>query len=298
MPIFLTIDFLRKCLKTFVITTQSGLIASLSVGISPETLASRPTSITPSAECAKQAVLESISNTLKHPRITFKSHRNQDIKMNIRLTALSFLVAATCGMSLTQAAHAEDDDDRHVPSMRFDFAPNTYRIDGVRQRRGQVASAPASTVRSGSAPSNLFGLDPSLMSKATAMPVARSVVTQSQVSTKITSNSPFASLFNRPSTPIIAQGATPLAPIPWSPAKIHMPISGSHPRPVVATRAFGVKIPHHGQPVVAKTKGGAPIATYEAGKFYSQGDVRPGYSADGGIVTDASVSASVLKHKH
>jgi hypothetical protein len=216
--------------------------------------------------------------------------------MNIRITALSFLVAATCGVTLTQAAHADDDEEKHIPSMRFEFAPNTYRRDYINPGSRAVSIAPTSSVRSGSAPSNLFGLDPALMSKATALPVAHTVATQSQVSTKITSNSPFASLFKRPSQPLIAQGATPLAPIPWSPAQVHMP-AASHANVVAARHSSGLRPSHHGQPVVAKSKGGAPIASYESGKFYSQGDVRPGYSADGGTVTDASVSAALLNHK-
>lgn len=216
--------------------------------------------------------------------------------MNIRITALSFLVATTCGLTLTQAAHADDDEEKHIPSMRFEFAPNTYRQDHINPGSRAVSIAPTSSVRSGSAPSNLFGLDPALMSKATALPVAHTVVTQSQVSTKITSNSPFASLFKRPSQPLIAQGATPLAPIPWSPAQVHMP-APSHANVVAARHSNGLRPSHHGQPVVAKSKVGAPIASYESGKFYSQGDVRPGYSADGGTVTDASVSAALLNHK-
>ncbi len=251
------------------------------MGLSPDTFISRPTTIASSDESADVLAI-----------------RNQDlIQMNIRITALSFLVAATCGLSLTQAAHAEDDDERHVPSMRFEFAPNTFRKDSIANPGGRAVSiAPKSSVRSGSAPSNLFGLDPSLMSKATAMPVAHTVVAQTQVSTKISSTSPFASFFNRPSAPLIAQGATPLAPIPWSPAKIHMP-PASHPTMVAAGHPHGLRPSHHGLPVVAaKSKGGAPIATYGSMGF-SQGDVRPGYSADGGTVTDASVSAALLNHK-
>jgi hypothetical protein len=267
--------------KTFVITAERASNCPFSVGLSPDTFISRPTTIASSAESADVLAI-----------------RNQDlIEMNIRITALSFLVAATCGLSLTQAAHADDDDEKHIPSMRFEFAPNTYRTDHINPggRSVSIAPAPTSSVRSGSAPSNLFGLDPSLMSKVTAMPVAHTVVTQTQVSTKISSTSPFASLFNRPSAPLIAQGATPLAPIPWSPAKIHMP-PASHPTMVAAGHSHGLRPSHHGQPVIAKSKGGAPIATYGSMGF-SQGDVRPGYSADGGTVTDASVTAALLNHK-
>ena len=186
--------------------------------------------------------------------------------------------------------------------MRFEFAPNTYRIDSGNGNPGgravSLAPAPKSSVPSGSVPHNLFGLDPQLMSRATAIPVVRPVVAQTQVSSKISSTSPWASLFNRPSTPLIAQGATPLAPIPWSPAKSPMP-PASRPTMVAVGHPHSLRPSHHGQPVVAaaKSKGGAPVASYESGKFYSQGDVRPGYSADGGTVTDASVSAALLNHK-
>jgi hypothetical protein len=269
--------------KTYVITTEWASNCPFSVGLSPEIFARRPTTIASSAESADVLVV-----------------RNQElIQMNIRITALSFLIAATCGLSLTQAAHADDDEEKHIPSMRFEFAPNTYRTDHINPggRAVSLAPAPKASVPSGSVPSNLFGLDPQLMSRATAIPVARPAVAQTQVSSKISSTSPFASLFNRPSSPLIAQGATPLAPIPWSPAKIHMP-PASHTTMVAAGHPHGLRPSHHGQPVVAaKSKGGAPIASYESGKFYSQGDVRPGYSADGGTVTDASVSASLLNHK-
>lgn len=210
--------------------------------------------------------------------------------MNFRITTLSLLIAATCGVVCNQAAKAEEGEERRIPSMRFEFEPNTYRLDSGNSRRHAVYSAPEiSSVRSGAAPSNLLGI-PKFIG-APAAPAAPVVAALPQVSAKISSSSPWAALFNHPSAPLIAQGAGML-PLTYPQIKAaHMTASKVH-----ASHGPSSFKPHHAPTVASKSKSAAPIASYD-GKFYSQGAVVPGYNNNGGSVVDTSLSGKIM-HKH
>ena len=90
--------------------------------------------------------------------------------MNIRLTTFSLIVAATCGIAFNQAAKADEEDVKHLPSMRFDFGGNTYALDHVQPRHHYVGTYTPSSVHQGAAPKNLLGLDPSFVSKPAPLP--------------------------------------------------------------------------------------------------------------------------------
>jgi hypothetical protein len=216
--------------------------------------------------------------------------------MNLRITTYSLIVAATCGIAFNQAAKADEQDVRTLPSMRFEFQNNNYALDHTTPRRhyvGTTGGNPVSSVHSGSAPKNLLGLDPSFVSKPAPLPVAPPPVVRPTVAAKqiLPSNSPFSSIFQHPQTPLVAQAPGALPPI--SPAAA----TPAHAGPAIsANKGVHAKLIGRNHPAAAVAKSAPPIANYGE-KFYSPVAVIPGYS-NGGQGADSSVHGTVIKRHH
>lgn len=218
-------------------------------------------------------------------------------EMKTRITTFSLIIAATCAIGFNQAAKAEDEDVRHVSSMRFDFGSNTYALDRPSPRHHYISATPAtpaSSVHSGAAPKNLLGLDPSFVSKPAPLPTARPAIPVAQpvVTAKAILPSPFASLFNHPTAPLVAQGPGALPPVSAA-----QPAHAGHLPATQATKGVSGRVlrPHHQAPVAAVAHQ-APAATY-GGQFYTPTTVTPGYDSNGGSHVDTSLKGVIIGHK-
>ncbi|HEY9760364.1 MAG TPA: hypothetical protein V6C97_34720 [Oculatellaceae cyanobacterium] len=213
--------------------------------------------------------------------------------MNIRITTYSLIVAASCGIAFNQAASAGEEDVRNVPSMRFDFGPNTYALDRVQSRHHSVGTFTPSSVKSGVAPKNLLGLDPSFV-KPVPPPPAPTPIAQPTVAAKPIFPAMFNSLFGKPTnTPLVASapGALPVT----APAQAARP-AGHLPQHHVTTSGTA-KILHAAKPTALAA---APASYSNLDKFYKQGSVVPGYggSSSGNGVVSTSLNGSIIpKHR-
>ena len=218
--------------------------------------------------------------------------------MNIRITTFSLLVAATCGLAFNQAAKADEEDVKHLPSMRFDFGGNQYALDHVAPRHHYVSTFTPSSVHSGAAPKNLLGLDPSFVSKPAPLPKALppAPAPQATVAAKPILPSAFSSLFGHPTAPLVAQGPGALPPvaagIPAAPAKA----LGHHPSVHVSTNGTA-KLIHAARPTGMSARPVPSIASYAPNQGYQAGSVLPGYSNAGGMTASSAVSGSVIGHR-
>jgi len=181
--------------------------------------------------------------------------------MKIKITAFSFIVAASLGAGFSQAAKAEGEDATDFGNQRvnrFIYDSHTFILDHLPHNRRSAGDLPQSSVRSGVAPKNLLGL-PSFMSKPAPSPM---VVDQSQAAVRIASNSPFSSLFGRPNPALVAQAgalSSPLAVVHLTPA---VPVLA---KPQAAP--MQVRMPHQNRPIAAHVRPPVSIANYE-GKYY------------------------------
>lgn len=184
--------------------------------------------------------------------------------MKIKITAFSFIVAASFGAGFSQAAKAEGEDATDFGNQRvnrFIYDSHTFILDHLPHNRRSAGDLPQSSVRSGVAPKNLLGL-PSFISKPAPSPM---VVDQSQAAVRMASNSPFSSLFGRPNPALVAQAgalSSPLAVVHLTPA---VPLVA---KPQAAPAApMQVRMPHQIRPIAAHVRPPVSIANYE-GKYY------------------------------
>jgi hypothetical protein len=217
--------------------------------------------------------------------------------MNIRITTFSLIVAASCGIAFNQAAQAEEQEVGHAPSMRFDFGPNTFALDRVQSRHHYVGSFTPSSVKSGAAPKNLLGLDPSFVKPVPPPPApVQAPAPVATVAAKPIMPSIFNSLFGHPnSTPLVAsnQGALPIA----TPAQAARP-AGHLPQHHVTTNGTATLL--HAAPARPRVATAAPATYSNLDKFYGQGNHLPklGGSNSGGAVTSASVNGTIIPKPH
>lgn len=113
--------------------------------------------------------------------------------MNIKLSSITFLVAAVASISFSQqAAHAGN-------GMRFEYAPNEFALDAKTGRRGSRYAAPhteVAPIAAGSVPKNSL-LNSDFVSRPAPPPVvAAAPIAQPSVSAKVQAPSMFNSLFN------------------------------------------------------------------------------------------------------
>ncbi|MDR3616859.1 MAG: hypothetical protein P4L53_25100 [Candidatus Obscuribacterales bacterium] len=134
--------------------------------------------------------------------------------MNIKITSLTFLIAAVAGMSFSQAAYAADGR-----GMRFDYNYNEYALEAPTGRRGGRAAArmphtEVAPIAANSMPKSLL-MDKDFISKPAPPPpapiVAAVPIAKPSTSMKASIPNLFNSVFNPVKSDALAAGPSKLA---------------------------------------------------------------------------------------
>ena len=221
--------------------------------------------------------------------------------MNIKLSSITFLVAAVASIGFSQqAAHAGG------ANSRFAFAENTYILDQPTGRRGGSrypgAHVEVAPIAAGIAP-KMKGFDDGFVSKPAPPPpapvVAAAPIARPSVSAQVKAPSLFNSLFNPVKTPaeMVANApgkmdfghpnALPAAPTPKMPTLAHS-----------TNTAIKLMTPQHRHPVVAMHAPEAfkmPAVLHQGGGFAPTGNIPIEHST--GSSTSTNVQG-VLMSKH
>lgn len=212
----------------------------------------------------------------------------------MKLSILASLIAFATIASTMQAASAQESR-----GARFNFAPNVWRSESVRLPKGYAAPDPVHNVRAGAVPSNLLGVDPSMLAKPAPPPIIAAHPAVPMVSSQVNiprANATFNPMFGKP------QVAQLPAPVPQQAVAMPMPRTtapakaapAGKPRYAARPSVSGRLLTPVKRNVTPQTATPA-VASYREGFGYSPGLLLP--SNSGGSGANTTVTGKLIRHK-
>jgi hypothetical protein len=224
--------------------------------------------------------------------------------MNIKTLTLSIITLAAAGSAVSQPVLAQ--------GARFDFAPHQWAVEKPGQPTSRY-TAPVGNVRSGAVPhgSSFLGLDPGVLSKPAPVvaPIAQTIVAPRTTFTSVVPRmipqvpAAFKSAFGQPispTTPVIAQAATPQPPLTVRPISSSKSVGARLLKPSVANKSVSGQLLNHKR-TIARSAGPAlampakHIDSYGNNVGYIAGPFIPTMTG-GGMSSSATVSGRLMKH--
>jgi hypothetical protein len=215
----------------------------------------------------------------------------------MKFSILVSLVAFATIASTMQAASAQESR-----GARFNFAPNVWKSESVRLPKGYGGPEPMHNVRPGAVPSNLLGVDPSMLAKPAPPPIVAVQPAMPMVSAQMSvprANASFNPIFGKPQVaPMPATVPQQAVAMPMT-TKPVVAKAAPAARRQVATGVQGVlRKPPSGRPTNITPMSGTPaVASYKEGFGYSPGLLLPSNSS-GGSRTTTAVSGVIVGKKH
>lgn len=210
----------------------------------------------------------------------------------MKLSILVSLVTLASIAGSMQSASAQESR-----GARFNFAPNVWKSESVRMPKGYGNPDVVHAVRPGSVPSNLLGVDPSMLAKPAPPPVVAAAPVMTSVTPNMfvpKTNSAWNPMFGKP------QAAQLPAPVPQQAVAMPMTTqpmkakSAPAGRPRVNTAVAGrLMRPAHRS--ISPASASPAVASYPTNFGYSPGPLLP---STGGMNSSATVKGVIVGRKH